>query len=122
MPTDTGVGATIQLEMAAIDEEELPQVTKRPKRRQHRPHRPTYEVQQLLGRANMAYITQDHPEAIKLFLEVIRLDNQVQAAWTTLVSVYEEMGDIEMSRQMKFCSAHIEEDCVTWAELAEQFK
>lgn len=108
--------------MAAIDEEELPQATKRPKRRPHRPHRPTYEVQQLLGRANMAYITQDHPEAIKLFLEVIRLDNQVQAAWTTLASVYEEMGDTIMARQMKFCSAHIEEDAAAWAELAEQFK
>jgi len=78
-------------------------------------------VQQLLGKANMAYITQDHEEAVKLLLEVIRHDPQVQAAWTTLASVYQEMGETDMSRQMRFCGAHIEEDADTWIDLAEQF-
>lgn len=70
----------------------------------------------------MAYISQNHTEAINLFLEVIRHDNMVQAAWTTLASVYEEMGDLDSARQMKFCAAHIEEDAGTWAELAAQFR
>lgn len=79
-------------------------------------------MQQLLGRANMAYITQNHEEAVKLFLEVIRHDPQVQASWTTLASVYDEMGQTDMSRQMRFCAAHIEEDPETWLDLAEQFR
>jgi general transcription factor 3C polypeptide 3 (transcription factor C subunit 4) len=69
----------------------------------------------------MAFITQDHEEATKLFLEVIRHDPQVQAAWTTLASVYEEQGEKEMSLQMRFCGAHIEEDADTWIDLAEKF-
>lgn len=79
-------------------------------------------MQLLLGRANLAYITQDHNEAVNLFLEVIRHDPQVQAAWSTLASVYEEMGNVEMARQMKFCGAHVEEDIGTWRELADQFR
>lgn len=70
----------------------------------------------------MAYITQNHEEAIALFLEVIRHDPQVSAAWTTLASVYEETGEVDMGRQMRFCGAHIEEDPETWIDLAEQFK
>ncbi|GMK54381.1 hypothetical protein CspeluHIS016_0109670 [Cutaneotrichosporon spelunceum] len=70
----------------------------------------------------MAYISQNHTEATNLFLEVIRHDNMVQAAWTTLASLFEEMGDVDSARQMKFCAAHIEEDAGTWSELAQQFR
>ncbi|WOO80159.1 Transcription factor tau subunit sfc4 [Vanrija pseudolonga] len=115
-------GAGFQNDLAALDEEELPQASKKPRRRVHRAHRPTYEVQQMLGRANMAYILAQRAEAVDLFLEVIRHDSQVQAAWTTLASIYEEMGEHEMSRQMRFCAAHIEEDIGLWRELAEEFK
>ncbi|KAL1412045.1 transcription factor TFIIIC subunit tfc4 [Vanrija albida] len=118
-----GVGGTsFQNDLAALDEEELPQTSKKPRRRVHRAHRPTYEVQQMLGRANMAYIMEQRGEAVDLFLEVIRHDSQVQAAWTTLASIYEEMGEHEMSRQMRFCAAHIEEDIGQWRELAEEFR
>ncbi|KLT39056.1 TPR-like protein [Cutaneotrichosporon oleaginosum] len=125
------VGSTqdFSAELAALDEEDLLDEGGRRKRGKrgyrggvYRGHRPTYEVQQLLGRANMAYISQNHTEAINLFLEVIRHDNMVQAAWTTLASVFEEMGDVVSARQMKFCAAHIEEDAGTWAELAHQFR
>lgn len=117
-------------ELAAFDEDDLLQADRRKRTKRgggrtagvYRGHRPTYEVQQLLGRANMAYISQNHTEAVNLFLEVIRHDNMVQAAWTTLASVYEEMGNLDSARQMKFCAAHIEEDAGNWSELAQQFR
>ncbi|KAK4684844.1 general transcription factor 3C polypeptide 3 (transcription factor C subunit 4), partial [Tremellales sp. Uapishka_1] len=121
---DMGVtGAYFQEEMAAMDREELPQASKRAQRKQsRRAHKPNHEVQRLLGKANMAYIQQEHTEAIEGYLEVIRLDPHIQSAWTTLASIYEEQGNIDAGRQMRFFAAHIDEDAETWKELASEFK
>ncbi|EIW71252.1 hypothetical protein TREMEDRAFT_27203, partial [Tremella mesenterica DSM 1558] len=87
-----------------------------------RKHRPSRQVQQVLGQGNIAYIDGRHDDAIRLFLEVIRHDPHVFSAWTSLASCYDELGDEEAARQMRFFAAHVENEAETWRELAAQFK
>ena len=70
----------------------------------------------------MAYATGDIPQTIALFKEVIRHDPYVIAAWNTLGSVYEEQGNEEGARQMRFFAAHVEDEAETWKELATEFR
>lgn len=85
-------------------------------------HRPSYEVQRLVGRANVAYAQGELDQTVKLFLEVIRHDPYVIGAWNTLASVYEEQGNEEGARQMRFCAAHVEDEADTWRDLGRQFR
>lgn len=64
----------------------------------------------LLGQANGAYLVEDYDKAISSFLEVIRLDPYVPAAWVTLSSCYKELGDEEKARQMRFLGAHVDDE------------
>lgn len=85
-------------------------------------HKPSYEVQRLVGRANMAYVAGDLTQTLTLYLEVIRHDPYVIQAWTTLASTFEEQGNEEGARQMRFCAAHVEDESDTWRDLARQFR
>ena len=87
-----------------------------------RQRKPSHEVQRLLGQANMAYAQGELEKTIELFLEVIRHDPYVIAAWNTLATVYEEMDNEEGARQMRFFAAHIDDDAATWRELASDFR
>ncbi len=70
----------------------------------------------------MSYIQGSHQEAITALLEVIRLDPYVYSAWTTLASCYEETGNREAARQMRFFAAHVDNDGEIWKELAGEFR
>ena len=70
----------------------------------------------------MAYALGEHQRAIDLFLEVIRYDPYVIAAWNTLATVYGEMGNVEGSRSMRFFAAHVEDEAEIWRQLAAEFK
>ena len=70
----------------------------------------------------MHFIQGSHREAITAFLEVIRQDPYVYSAWTTLASCYEDMGNVEGARQMRFFAAHVENDGETWKDLAGEFR
>ena len=70
----------------------------------------------------MSYIQGSHQAAISSLLEVIRVDPYVFPAWTTLASCYEEMGDREAARQMRFFGAHVDNDEEVWKELASEFR
>ncbi|KAK8847416.1 hypothetical protein IAR55_005274 [Kwoniella newhampshirensis] len=115
-------GRDFQREIELADAEDLPQASRPKTAKPRRVHKPTHEIQRLLGQANMAYIQSEHETAIDLFLEVIRHDPYVLAAWTSLASCYEENGDGEKARQMKFLGAHIENEIETWRELAMDFR
>ncbi len=79
-------------------------------------------MDRLLGRANLAFIQQKHEEAVDILREVIRIDPHVRSAWTTLASCYEDLGDRDSGRQMRFFAAHLDEELETWKELAQEFK
>lgn len=59
-----------------------------------REQEPSEEVKILLGQANQAYATGDLDEAERILAEVIRIDNQVYAAWKTLGEIHKQRGDI----------------------------
>lgn len=133
--------AEFQRELELADEEELPASRRSGKTLQkqvnpyfcflynptndlqpRRAHKPSHEVNYLLGQANGAYLVEDYDKAISSFLEVIRLDPYVPAAWVTLSSCYKELGDEERARQMRFLGAHVDEEGDLWRELAQEFK
>ena len=87
-----------------------------------RQHKPSHEIQRLLGQANMAYIDGNHPQAIECYLDIIRRDPYVLTAWTSLGSCYDERGDSEAARQMRFYGAHLENEADTWKELANEYR
>lgn len=91
-------------------------------RRLRKEHRPTHEVSKLLGQANLANINEGSQAAVNLYLEVIRLDPYVFAAWNSLASCYDELGNPEAARQMRFCGAHVGNDADAWRELAAEFR
>ena len=70
----------------------------------------------------MAYTNGDTEQTIKLYAEVIRHDPYVIGAWNTLASVYEEEGNEEGARQMRFFAAHVDDEGDTWKSLARQFR
>ena len=70
----------------------------------------------------MAYARGEIQRTIDLFLEVIRHDPYVISAWNTLASLYEDTGNEEGARQMRFFAAHVEDDVETWKELSLEFR
>jgi general transcription factor 3C polypeptide 3 (transcription factor C subunit 4) len=70
----------------------------------------------------MNFITGNVIEAKEGFLEVIRQDPYVYGAWMSLASCYEQEGDMEAARQMKFFGAHVEGEGDVWKELGGQFR
>jgi general transcription factor 3C polypeptide 3 (transcription factor C subunit 4) len=79
-------------------------------------------VTQLLAKSNLDYISGNSQQAIDGFLEVIRLDPYIYGAWSSLGTLYEEEGNADAARQMKFCGLHIEGDAEGWRDLAMSYK
>ncbi|OCF58798.1 hypothetical protein L486_03288 [Kwoniella mangroviensis CBS 10435] len=116
-------GRDFQREIALADAEELPQPARRRRiQKPRRIHKPSHEVTRLLGQANFHNLNEEFHEAIEIYLEVIRHDPYISAAWASLATCYEDLGDPEKARQMRFLGAHIDNDEETWKELAYQFK
>ncbi|WVQ83249.1 hypothetical protein IAT38_005388 [Cryptococcus sp. DSM 104549] len=89
--------------------------------RAKRVHKVTHEVSVALGEANDLYLDGQTHKAIDQFLEVLRLDQYVSSAWTSLASCYRELDDYDKARQFKFLGAHVENEEDTWRELAAEF-
>ncbi|ODO08005.1 hypothetical protein I350_03588 [Cryptococcus amylolentus CBS 6273] len=122
---DAGDGNAFQREIELADDEEevVPRTRSgKGKAKAKRTHKPSHQVLHLLGQANMAYLEGNLAEAIEMYLEVIRLDPYVPAAWTTLSSCYQELGDVEKARQMRFLGAHLDDEGDSWRDLAYEFK
>lgn len=79
-------------------------------------------MSKLIGQANLANINEGAQAAVNLYLEVIRLDPYVVAAWNSLASCYDELGNGEAARQMRFCGAHVGNDADVWRELAWEYR
>lgn len=87
-----------------------------------REHRPSPEVTRLLGEANASYAINGPQEALDIYLQVVRHDQYITQAWTSLASCYEELGRVEAARQMRFFAARVDKDGDKWAALASEYK
>ncbi|WWC67957.1 uncharacterized protein I206_101876 [Kwoniella pini CBS 10737] len=115
-------GRDFQREIALADAEELPSSSRRKLPKPKRIHKPSHEVTRLMGQANFQFVEEQYQEAIELYLEVLRHDPYMSAAWASLATCYDDTGDREKARQMRFLGAHIDNDESAWRELAYEFK
>nr|XP_018265461.1 uncharacterized protein I303_01827 [Kwoniella dejecticola CBS 10117]OBR87619.1 hypothetical protein I303_01827 [Kwoniella dejecticola CBS 10117] len=115
-------GRDFQREIALADSEELPHLSRRRLPKPKRIHKPSHEVTRLMGQANFQFVEEQYSEAIELYLEVLRHDPYMSAAWASLATCYDDTGDREKARQMRFLGAHIDNDESAWRDLAYQFK
>ncbi|KAJ1909482.1 transcription factor TFIIIC subunit tfc4 [Tieghemiomyces parasiticus] len=65
------------------------------------------EVQNLLGAANMSYVTQEYDQAVATLQEVIRLEPKAFQAWHSLALIQEELGDKPRALMLYLVAAHI---------------
>ncbi|KAJ7211351.1 hypothetical protein GGX14DRAFT_624389 [Mycena pura] len=82
----------------------------------------SYEVKSLLGDANQAYVDGNTPEAIRIMLEVIRIEPRAASAWTVLAQCYEDMDQHQQALQLRIMAAHLRHDADEWERLARQSK
>ncbi|KAJ1960991.1 transcription factor TFIIIC subunit tfc4 [Dispira parvispora] len=76
------------------------------------------ELRNLLGYANMQYVTQDYDGALATLQEVIRISPKVPQAWTSLAMIQDELGDRKRSLMMYLVAAHItQNDTALWNRL-----
>ncbi|KAG2220363.1 hypothetical protein INT45_010749 [Circinella minor] len=76
------------------------------------------EVKELLGEANLLYISQDYGKAIDFLQNLITKYPNVHQAWNTLGLVHEEMGHQDKALQLRMVAAHMNQsDSLLWKEL-----
>ena len=78
-----------------------------------------HDVAKLLGEANMCYVSQDFPEAIRLLEEVVRRTPRVSDPYHTLGLIYEEMEDPKRALECYLIAAYLTgKDVETWKRVA----
>lgn len=84
---------------------------------------PSPEVRNMLGNANLAYVQGKQKEAIDILNEVIRIEPATKAAWYTLSTIQEELGNMDKAIQLRIVVAHLtKSNSNTWKELGIQSK
>ncbi|RWS16417.1 general transcription factor 3C polypeptide 3-like protein, partial [Dinothrombium tinctorium] len=74
----------------------------------------------LVGEANLCFVRGKHEDAIRMCLEVIRLEPTAPEPFQTLGMLYEEMGDLEKAYQYHLITAYLcPSDCANWIKVAE---
>lgn len=82
---------------------------------------PSPEVRNMLGSANLAYVQGRQKEAMDILNEVIRIEPATKAAWYTLSSIQEELGNMDKAIQLRIVVAHLTKSkAETWKELGAQ--
>jgi len=82
---------------------------------------PSPEVRNMLGSANLAYVQGKQKEAIDILNEVIRIEPATKAAWYTLSTIQEELGNMDKAIQLRIVVAHLTKSkAETWKELGTQ--
>ena len=78
----------------------------------------TPEVAKVMGKANSAFVMKQHPEAIELFLEVVRQCPKSHEAYYSLALIYEELNDLKKSCSYYLIAAQLKNDDVDlWQHL-----
>lgn len=80
----------------------------------------SYEVKNLIGEGNQAYVDNNIPEATRIMQEVIRIEPRATSAWTVLAQCYADTNELEKSLQLRIMSAHLLHDPEEWDRLARQ--
>ncbi|KAJ7912852.1 TPR-like protein [Mycena leptocephala] len=91
-------------------------VGKQPKKQGPRTVGPSlsFEVRSLLGDANQS--------AIRIMLEVIRIEPRAASAWSVLAQCHEDMKQDQQALQLRIMAAHLRHDADEWDRLARQSK
>lgn len=82
----------------------------------------SFEVRSLLGDGNQAYVDGNLPEAIRIMLEVIRIEPRAASAWSVLAQCHEDMKQDQQALQLRIMAAHLRHDADEWDRLARQSK
>ena len=76
----------------------------------------------LIGEGNKAYLDGNFQEAIRVMMEVIRIEPRAESAWNLLVTCYRTMDDKPKALQLSIMSAHLKHDSEEWYNLATESK
>jgi tetratricopeptide (TPR) repeat protein len=90
--------------------------------RRKRERKRSKEMQDLYEAGNLAYASNDLPEAKRNYREIIRLDATESEAWMLLAQVHREQGDEKKEIGCRLVAAHLMHDVETWRDLAERSK
>ncbi|KAJ7741412.1 hypothetical protein DFH07DRAFT_837995 [Mycena maculata] len=82
----------------------------------------SFEVRSLLGDGNQAYVDGNLPDAIRIMLEVIRIEPRAASAWSVLAQCHEDMKQDQPALQLRIMAAHLRHDADEWDRLARQSK
>ncbi|KAJ6488044.1 hypothetical protein C8R45DRAFT_264401 [Mycena sanguinolenta] len=82
----------------------------------------SFEVRSLLGDGNQAYVDGNLPEAIRIMLEVIRIEPRATSAWSVLAQCHEDMKQDQQALQLRIMAAHLRHEADEWDRLARQSK
>ncbi|KAJ7442513.1 TPR-like protein [Mycena galericulata] len=80
----------------------------------------SHEVKYLIGAGNQAYVDGNNTEAIRIMLEVIRIEPRVVSAWLVLAQCYEDMKEEKEALKLRIMAAHLTHDAEEWDRLARQ--
>ncbi|KAJ7634784.1 TPR-like protein [Roridomyces roridus] len=82
----------------------------------------SFEVRSMIGDGNQAYVDGNLPEAIRVMLEVIRIEPRAASAWSVLAQCHEDMKQDQQALQLRIMAAHLRHDADEWERLARQSK
>ncbi|KAF7361060.1 TPR-like protein [Mycena sanguinolenta] len=80
----------------------------------------SFQTKALIGEGNQAYVDGDLPGAIRIMMEVIRIEPRAPAAWSVLAQCYEDQKDLASALQLRIMGAHLKNDAEEWDRLARQ--
>ncbi|KAJ6511189.1 TPR-like protein [Mycena sanguinolenta] len=80
----------------------------------------SFQTKALIGQGNQAYVDGDLPGAIRIMMEVIRIEPRAAAAWSVLAQCYEDQKDLASALQLRIMGAHLKIDAEEWDRLGRQ--
>ncbi|KAJ7511160.1 hypothetical protein B0H11DRAFT_1700558 [Mycena galericulata] len=82
----------------------------------------SFQTKSMIGEGNQAYVDGDLPNAIRIMLEVIRIEPRAASAWSVLAQCYEDQKELAKALQLRIMGAHLKQDAEEWDSLARQSK
>ncbi|KAJ6468532.1 TPR-like protein [Mycena vitilis] len=80
----------------------------------------SFQTKALIGQGNQAYVDGDLSSAIRIMLQVIRIEPRAAAAWSVLAQCYEDQNALPQALQLRIMGAHLKQDADEWDSLARQ--
>ncbi|KAJ7633881.1 TPR-like protein [Mycena polygramma] len=80
----------------------------------------SFQTKALIGEGNQAYVDGDLSNAIRIMLQVIRIEPHAAAAWSVLAQCYEDQKEPPQALQLRIMGAHLKQDADEWDSLARQ--